>query len=116
MTNGSCQSTAESTLQTPYGENAARGRRTSRGHRNEPVTYWFNVGDTTIRNKLEQRIVEMRLGLSGRIPDGLLFRVSSIDEAPARAFQMQDAFVNDLLGAVSAKDRARLAGLHAPPA
>ena len=109
-------STSESTLQTPWGEIAARRLRTSLGNRNEPVTYWFNVGDTTIRNKLEQRIVEMRLGLSGRIPDGLLFRVSSIDETPARAFHMQDTFVNALLEAVSARDRARLAGLHAPPA
>ena len=108
-------SSGDSTIQTPYGEIAARRLNTKLGNRNEPLTYWFNVGDTTIRNKIEQRIVEMRLGLSGRIPDGLLFRVSSIDERPDRAYRMQDAFVIDLLEAIGAKDRARLAGLHSAP-
>lgn len=102
--------TAESTVNTPFGGIAARRLSTSLGTRKEPVTYWFNVGDTTIRNKFEQRIVEIRLGLSGQIPDGLLFRVSSIDDTPTRAYQMQDAFVADLLGAVGAKDRTRLGG------
>ena len=93
-------SSGDSTIQTAYGEIAARRLSTKMGNRNEPLTYWFNVGDTTIRNKLEQRIVEMRLGLSGHIPDGLLFRVSSIDERPDRAYRMQEVFVKDLLEAV----------------
>ena len=106
--------TSESTLSTAFGAIAARRLNTSLGARKEPVTYWFNVGDTTIRNQFEQRIVEMRLGLLGQIPDGLLFRVSSIDDTPQRAYQMQDAFVNELLKAVDAKDRIRLAGLRSP--
>lgn len=108
-------SSGDSTIETRYGAIAARRLRTKLGNRDEPLTYWFNVGDTTIRNKLEQRIVEMRLGLSGRIPDGLLFRVSSIDEHPDRAYKMQEAFVKDLLEAVGSKDRARLAGLNSAP-
>jgi EpsI family protein len=101
---------SESMVETPYGPIAARRLNTSLGTRKEPVTYWFNVGDTTIRNKFEQRIVEVRLGLSGQIPDGLLFRVSSIDDQPARAYKMQDAFVSSLLESVSPKARTRLAG------
>jgi hypothetical protein len=46
----------------------------------------------------------------------LLFRVSSIDDTPNRAYQMHDAFVSDLLKAVGARDRTRLSGLHTPPA
>ena len=52
---------------------------TSLRPRNEPVTYWLTVGDQVITNKFDKRIAEIRLGLTGQIPDGLLFRVSSID-------------------------------------
>jgi EpsI family protein len=102
---------SDTTVATPFGGIAARRLSTSLGARKEPVTYWFNVGDTPVRNQLEQRMVEMRLGILGQVPDGLLFRVSSIDETPERAYRIHDAFVRDLLGAVDASARMRLAGL-----
>lgn len=106
-------SNVEAQLPTPFGTIAARRLSTSLGSRKEPVTYWFTVGDTAIRNKLQQRMVEVKLGLTGQIPDGLLFRVSSIDGTPANAFAMQDAFVADLLKAATAQSRVRLSGLSA---
>jgi len=51
------------------------------------------------------------LSLTGQIPDGLLFRVSSIDPDTARAYTMQDQFIADLLKAVNDKDRKRISGL-----
>jgi len=99
-------------LDTPFGAIAARRLNTSMGPRLEPVTYWFNVGDTPIRNQLEQRWVELRLGLLGQVPDGLLFRVSSIDEQPERAYAKQQQFVSDLLKSVDEKTRTRLAGFQ----
>jgi EpsI family protein len=101
-------------LSTPFGEIAARRLSTSLALRKEPVTYWFTLGDRAVRSKLEQRLVEIRLGLTGEVPDGLLFRVSSIDESPDRAFHMQEMFVADLLKAVPARDRLRLSGLGTP--
>jgi EpsI family protein len=98
-------------LQTPFGEIAAKRLSTSSGQRKEPVTYWFAVGDTAIKNKVQQRLVEIKLGLTGQIPDGLLFRVSSIDDSSANGYAQQDAFIKDLLGAVSVGDRKRLSGL-----
>ena len=97
---------------TPFGDIAGRRLSTSLGQRREPVTYWFTVGDTAIKNKLQQRMVEIRLGLTGQIPDGLLFRVSSIDDAPERAFQVHGAFVTDLLRSVDSSNRVRLSGLR----
>jgi EpsI family protein len=102
-------------LATPFGGIAGRRLSTSLGSRKEPVTYWFTMGDTAVKSKFEQRLVEIRLGLTGQVPDGLLFRVSSIDESPARAYRMHDAFVTDLLKAVPARDRTRLSGLGAAP-
>ena len=72
-------------LATPFGGIAARRLSTSLGQRQEPVTYWFTMGDTAVKSKFQQRMVEVRMGLTGQVPDGLLFRVSSIDESPERA-------------------------------
>src|SRR5438552_1335280 len=79
---------------------AARRLSTSLGVRKEPVTYWFTMGDRPAVSKLEPRLVTIRLGLTGEVPDGLLFLVSSIDESPERAFKMHQTFVSDLLQAV----------------
>ena len=107
-------SNQEAQVATPFGSIAARRLSTSLGQRKEPVTYWFTVGDTAIRNKLQQRMVEIKLGLTGQIPDGLLFRVSSIDESSDKAFELQQAFVADLLRAVTQEGRLRLSGLGSP--
>jgi len=98
-------------LVTPFGEIPAQRLFTTLGPRQEPVTYWFTVGDKAVRGKLQKRLMDLRYGLTGRIPDGLLFRISSIDADQARANQMQDQFVNQLLQAVAPAERKRLSGL-----
>lgn len=98
-------------LATPFGTIPARQLSTVLGARNEPVTYWFTAGDKAITNKLELRMVEIKMGLTGQVPDGLLFRVSSIDAMTANALVQQQAFVVDLLQAVPEADRLRLSGL-----
>jgi len=100
-----------SQLTTPFGEIPTQRLFTSLGARQEPVTYWFTVGDKAVRGKLQKRLMDLRYGLTGRIPDGMLFRISSIDPDQMRANQMQDQFVNQLLQAVSPVERRRLSGL-----
>lgn len=107
---------SESTLPTAFGEIQTRRISTRNQMRAEPVTYWYIVGDTLTRNRIEQRLVEIKMGFSGEPPDGLLFRVSSIDDQPVRAYGLHDQFVQDLLKAIPARDRARLAGLKAADA
>ena len=97
-------------LTTQYGEIPVRRLFTSKGQRVEPVTYWLRIGDRVVRG-WQRRLVELRYTLSGRVPDGLLFRVSSIDPDQARANKLQDQFVNQLLQSVSSTDRKRLSGL-----
>ena len=98
-------------LPTPFGTLNVRRLETDLGPRIEPITYWLTVGDTIIRNTWEKRLAEIRLGLTGQIPDGLLFRVSSIDGDPKRAFAAQQRFTADLLAAVSPTARKQLSGL-----
>lgn len=103
-------------LGTSFGDIEVRRLMTSQGARTEPVTYWLTVGSQVIRNSFDKRIAEVRLGLTGQIPDGLLFRVSSIDKNPERAFAMQQKFSSDLLASVSPEVRRQLSGLKAKPA
>jgi EpsI family protein len=103
-------------LATSYGNIEVRRLSTTFGARNEPVTYWLTVGDEVIRSALDKRISQIRLGLTGQIPDGLLFRVSSIDADTGRGFAMQQKFVADLLASVPSAARKQLSGLTAPAA
>lgn len=78
--------------------------------REEPVTYWAMIGDQPEHSGFERRMGEIRYALQGLIPDGLLFRVSSIDADPAAAYARQDEFIESLLAHVKPKARKRLAG------
>jgi EpsI family protein len=102
------------TLATPFGSIDVRRLITALGERNEPVTYWLTVGDQVVKTGFEKRLAEIRLGITGQIPDGLLFRVSSIDRDTGRAFAMQQKFAADMMAAVPAKTRKRLGGPAAP--
>ena len=98
-------------LPTAFGDIEVRRMTSQMGARNEPVTYWLTVGDQVIKNGFDRRIAEIRLGLTGQIPDGLLFRVSSIDADNAKGFAMQQKFAADLMTAVPPATRKQLSGL-----
>ncbi len=98
-------------IATAFGSIPARRLFTTMGAREEPLTYWFTVGDRAVQGKTQKRLVDLRYGLTGRIPDGMLFRVSSIDRDEPRAYQLQDQFINQLLQTVSPAERKRLSGL-----
>ena len=78
--------------------------------RYEPVTYWVTIGDRISLGGFDRRLIELEYGLQRVIPDGLLFRVSSINRDTAQAFRDQDSFARDLLAALSPVSRNWLAG------
>ena len=100
-----------SQVATRFGEIAAQRLFATMGGRDEPVTYWFTTGDTVVRGRLQRRLMDLRYGLTGLIPDGMIFRVSSIDPDQTQANRYQDQFINQLLQAVPPADRKRLSGL-----
>lgn len=81
------------------------------GSRHEPVTYWTTVGDKVVKGRVAKKLAEMEYGVKGFIPDGMLFRVSSIDGQSDRAFDLQQAFVSDLIDSLDQESRLRLSGL-----
>ena len=98
-------------LATSFGRVPVRRLDTQMGSRLEPVTYWFAFGDQVVSGRFEQRLTELRLGFEGKVPHGLLFRVSSIDGDARAAYREQERFVNDLLSAMEPRDRMQVIGL-----
>ena len=80
------------------------------GERSEPVTYWFTMGDRVVLGRAERLRVQLEHGFAGRIPDGMLVRVSSLSADPARAYAAQAAFVAAIAAALPSNDAARLVG------
>lgn len=78
--------------------------------RYEPITYWTTVGERVVTGKIQKKIAEMGYGFKGEIPDGLLFRVSSIDIDSARAFEVHGQFVDQLSEVVTQPNFSRIFG------
>lgn len=97
-------------LGTRYGVLPVRRLLAVQGRRNEPITYWITVGDNATVPGLGRKLSQIAYGLTGRVPDGMLVRVSSIDADSRKAYALQESFINDLLAALPEADRARIAG------
>ncbi|MDO8413482.1 MAG: EpsI family protein [Gallionellaceae bacterium] len=80
------------------------------GVRNEPITYWIRMGDSLTRGWFEQKAATLSYGLTGKVPDGLLFRVSTISKDEQDAYLIQQTFLTALLQAVRSEDRHWLVG------
>jgi EpsI family protein len=80
------------------------------GPRQEPLTYWIINGDQVISRGFDGRIAQLKYTLRGKIPDGMLVRLSSIDADEPRAFAAQDRFARALVQALDPAFRVRIAG------
>jgi EpsI family protein len=86
----------------------------TQGARNEPITYWIRVGDSLTRGWVEQKLTAIGYSLTGKVPDGLLFRVSTISNDENDSYRIQQTFLAALLLAVRSEDRHWLVGRLAP--
>ena len=100
----------DDTLDTGHGMVPVKRLVARQNARNEPITYWITVGDKATKPGIEQKLQRFAYGLSGKIPDGMLVRVSTIGADAAAAYQVQDRFIKDMLGVVDGRDRRRLMG------
>lgn len=98
-------------LATPFGDIPVRRIMTRLGARNEPVTYWLTVGNEVVAGRFDKRIAEMKMAFTGQVPDGLLFRISSIDGDQTQAYAVQQRFAADMMSAVPPTVRKQLSGL-----
>jgi EpsI family protein len=98
-------------LDTGFGDIPVKRLMTTLGNRSEPVTYWTTLGDKVVYGGLETKIAQLRYGFRGQIPDGLIFRVSTISTDSEASYQIQAQFSRDLIAVLSAESRMRLTGI-----
>lgn len=99
-------------LSLAIGEGArlqAQGFTGVRPGRTEQVLYWMRAGDEITRPGQDQHLAIIRTMLGGKVPDGLLVRLSAIGKGPAIRRQIE-RFAHSLLGSVSAEGRQLLLG------
>lgn len=96
----------------PIGEQQLRARLlvAQQGARIEPITYWIMVGEQVALSGTEQKLAQLRYGIRGIIPDGMLVRVSTLDADAERAYAIQRKFIEEMASSVSGANRARAFG------
>ncbi|MDZ5455576.1 exosortase-associated protein EpsI, B-type [Azohydromonas lata] len=87
-----------------------RRLRARMGSRHEPITYWIVVGDQAVTSGSGMKMVQLRYGMRGLIPDGMLIRVSSLERDPEAAFKRHEEFIRALTASVDPSLRLRLLG------
>lgn len=80
----------------------------------EPITYWITVGARVVTGGLDRKLAQIRFGMTGSVPDGLLFRISNIDPDPPHAWSLHDRFAAELHEAL--RDSTRVIFFGATPA
>lgn len=97
-------------LPTAYGSLPVTHLFAVAGARQEPITYWITIGSKATLPGVDQRLAQLRYGLTGMVPDGMLIRVSNLDGNTVPAFALQGKFINDLLQSLDPAARLRLIG------
>ena len=98
-------------LLTQYGKLPIKRLLAVKGYRNEPITYWITVGNKAVLPGIDEKLQQLKYGLTGNVPDGMLVRVSSISSDKDKAYQLQTIFIQDLLSSVNTGERIRLIGV-----
>ncbi len=98
-------------IKTDFGDIRVKKLLTVMGNRSEPLTYWTTVGNRVVVGGKETKLEQLKYGFKGQIPDGLLFRVSSITQDVEEGYAAQQNFVRVLAGSLPSESRLRLAGL-----
>ena len=84
--------------------------RATLGQRIEPITYWVTLDEAATLPGFGRKLQQIRYGLQGQIPDGMLVRVSSISPQDEAAFALQQRFIDQMYQAVPAEVRSRYFG------
>lgn len=103
---------AEEILQTDKGTIEVRRLVAATSERIEPITYWITVGNKVVMGDFATKIEQIRHRYRGDVPDGVIFRVSSISRDPERAFQLQSMFVQEFVRFVPSIHLPRLTGMQ----
>ena len=104
----------KTTVDTTIGRIPVMQLVAKQGRRNEPITYWIRVGDSLTRGWVEQKLKAISYSFTGKVPDGLLFRISTISNNEQESYRIQQEFLTTMLQAVRSEDRYWLVGQLTP--
>jgi EpsI family protein len=76
----------------------------------EQVLYWTRIGEFLPTSWWSQRLSVVRANLRGRIPDGLLMRLSTVSEDADQAQATLKKFARSMIEAMPAAERRMLIG------
>jgi EpsI family protein len=76
----------------------------------EPISYWMRIGNDVATGVFDRQMARMKYGLQGLIPDGALFRVSTVGISEQVSYKLQDQFIRDLIGAMAPENRKFFTG------
>jgi len=96
-------------LDTGFGTIPVKRLLAVKGNRVEPIIYWMTLGDTVTSSSFKWKLAQLEYGLAGTIPDGMIFRVSSLGDE-LNGYLIQEEFIKALLRSLSADSRKRLIG------
>lgn len=82
-----------------------------RGERYEPISYWLTMDGQTTLPGLNRKWLQFQYRLRGRIPDGMIVRVSTVGLRAEQSFAVQSAFLKALFEALNAPVRGRYFGI-----
>ena len=83
------------------------------GARVEPISYWIMVGDKVTLTGTEQKLAQLSYSTRGVVPDGMLVRVSSINDDAATAWSLQQSFILALAKALPVQQAPFVVGHRA---
>jgi EpsI family protein len=82
----------------------------TREGRVEPIAYWMRIGYDVTNSNFERNALKLQYGLRGWVPDGALFRVSTIGVPQEISAKVQEKFIHDLLNDLPPDTRAFMIG------
>lgn len=97
-------------IKTDYGILRVRQLLTQNVGRTEPLIYWTMIGEKVATSSVDVKLSQLSYGFNNIIPDGLIFRVSSITNDVASGYVNQQHFINSLLNHLPEHTRAKLSG------
>lgn len=84
--------------------------KTQKGLRIEPLIYWTTLGNNVYRGKLQKKFIDFKYSRENLIPDGMIVRVSTIEEDSEIAMASITDFVKDWYASMPEQQRKRYFG------
>lgn len=104
------QEKSRSDLSTLFGNIPVARLIATKGSRVEPITYWIVAAGTASGSSWDIKLAKLTYSLRGRVPDGMLVRISSISQDAKDAYALQSQFSEAMLSSLTIEDRRRMIG------